>query len=266
MGANKRTERPGVEKRDVSVADIVVSCLPTIELVARRLTRNPTEAADLVQETCRRAIEKSSYFRHRSNPAGWLCRILQRICYDRQRRRRHELPIADLALPASEPEPISSWRWISDEDYAEAFARLSPAHQLTYRRHVTDGDSYKDIASDLKISRDTVGVRIMRARAHMRSFLEERLNVRKRRAECMSVLGRPRVRKRMNNVERRASARGTVEETPQPPPDVCFDEDDLYQTNARLNVLFSRNAVVPPKLTKPSNASNVIIDLDDYDR
>ena len=168
MGANKRTERPGVEKREVSVADIVVSCLPKIERVATRLTRDPTEAADLVQETCRRAIEKSSYFRHRSNPAGWLCRILQHICYDCQRRRRRELPMPDLALPASEQEPISSWRWISDEDYAEAFARLSPAHQLTYRRHVTDGDSYKDIASDLNISPDTVGVRIMRARANMR--------------------------------------------------------------------------------------------------
>ena len=41
MGANKRTERPGVEKREVSVADIVVSCLPKIvdADVATRLTR-----------------------------------------------------------------------------------------------------------------------------------------------------------------------------------------------------------------------------------
>lgn len=174
---------------DPSIEQVVVECLPILAGVAARLTRSPHEAADLVQETCCRAIEKARYLRDRSNPVGWLCRILQNICCDRQRRLRREVPFNDLVVSAAEEGPVTAWRWISDEEYARALASLSPIHHLTYTRHVVEGHSYADIAVELGISPRTVGVRLMRARAKMRLFLEGRLNARDRRAACKSVPG-----------------------------------------------------------------------------
>jgi RNA polymerase sigma-70 factor, ECF subfamily len=158
---------------DLSVEGVLIACLPRLARVATRLTRSSAEAADLVQETCCRAIEKAPRFRNRSNPFGWLCRILHNICYDRQRRYRRERPLDDQVAPAMELEPIAAWRRVSDEQYSAAVASLSPMHQVTYRRRIVEGESYARIAADLGISRQTVGVRLLRARAEIRLFLED---------------------------------------------------------------------------------------------
>jgi len=160
-----------IQTNDRSVEELLVEQLPRLSRVAIRLTGSATDAADLVQETCCRVIAKARYFRERSNAFGWFSRILQNIYYDRQRRRRPEVPLGEHDIAGSESQSIPSWRWVSDDEYAEALSLLPTVYRITYHRYAIDGHSYEAIARDLGISRVTVGVRLMRARTKIRFLL-----------------------------------------------------------------------------------------------
>jgi RNA polymerase sigma-70 factor (ECF subfamily) len=144
---------------------------------ARRLTGRNAEASDLVQETCRRAIESRVRFTVGSDMRAWLCCILRNLHRDRLRRRSRETLVGDhdvqFAMPA--PEPTPTWARVSDDDLQLAVASLHPQYRDAFVLHEIDGRSYGDIARELRVPSSTVGTRILRARQHLRSFLLDRL-------------------------------------------------------------------------------------------
>lgn len=98
--------------------------VPGLLRFARRLTRTPADAEDLVQETLTRAIERAHTFRGESSLATWLHRIEHHLAVDGARRGWHdrEVPVDDVAA-ATEVEQ----RWASDEYTVDAEALVARA-------------------------------------------------------------------------------------------------------------------------------------------
>jgi RNA polymerase sigma-70 factor (ECF subfamily) len=157
---------------------LLVQNLPELAGYARRLTGRTAEANDLVQETCRRAIESRLRFTVGSDMRAWLCCILRNLHRDRLRRRSRETLVGDhdvqFAMPATEPTP--TWARVSDADFDEAIASLHPQYRDAFVLHEIDGRSYGEIARALCVPSSTVGTRILRARQQLKTFLLERLN------------------------------------------------------------------------------------------
>lgn len=66
--------------------DDAVAHLDTLHAVACRLTRNPTEAEDLVQDTVVKAMRARDQFQPGTNMKAWLCRILTNTFINKYRR------------------------------------------------------------------------------------------------------------------------------------------------------------------------------------
>ena len=87
-------DHPLVEPLTASrFADAVLQSLPCLRAVARKLTPVPADAADLVQATVLRALEKQDRFTFVSDAGfrGWLVAIMQNIQCDLVRKRRREV-------------------------------------------------------------------------------------------------------------------------------------------------------------------------------
>lgn len=154
----------------------LVESLVDLRGYARRLTGDASDAGDLVQETCRRAIESRALFIAGSDIRAWLCCIVRNLYRDRLRRLSREVLVSDYdQAPAWTPERRPCWALVSDDDLALALASLQPQYQETYVLYAVGGQSYQEIARRLHVTSSTVGTRILRARLLLREFLMKRI-------------------------------------------------------------------------------------------
>jgi RNA polymerase sigma-70 factor (ECF subfamily) len=156
------------------------------------LSRDRTEAEDLVQETCVRAIQAKENLRSDSNVKGWLFTILRNIWLNRLRRRQAtpkmvELDMdesaAQIAVEASKDPYALYVSKVEREQVREAIQRLSKEFRevIVLREY---GDlSYQEIASVLGCPAGTVMSRLGRARSKLRSLLSDTLRTPDRRAK-----------------------------------------------------------------------------------
>src|ERR671932_1961918 len=106
--------------------------------VARHLTRDPDEAADLVQETYARAFRSWRSFTPGTNLRAWLLRILTNINIDRGRRQQRSPDIQPLEegdyflynrLEETSDGPTDEERVVerlSQDDVVAALSAVSP--------------------------------------------------------------------------------------------------------------------------------------------
>ena len=115
--------------------------LPKLRRYARSLTRNTTDAEDLVQRCLVRALSRQHLWREGSNLSAWLCTILHNEFVDDLRRRvreREGLKIVDMppvAMPHSDPEVSCRIR-----ELQHAFTELPAWQQEIVLRIVLDGE------------------------------------------------------------------------------------------------------------------------------
>jgi RNA polymerase sigma-70 factor (ECF subfamily) len=162
-------------------AEIVRHFQRPVYRVAYALTRNPSDADDLAQETFVRAYQAIGRFRAGEPLYPWLSRITVNLTYSlfRQRKRRPETSI--------EPLLETGRQWAGADDPAEraaesdqherlaaAFAELSHEHQAVLTLRVVEGLSYDDIARALGVPPGTVMSRLSRARADLRTRFQAR--------------------------------------------------------------------------------------------
>lgn len=146
--------------------------------LARSIVGNKTDAEDLVQETCRRALEHAQQFVANTNLRGWLTSILRNVHRDRLRRSALEIlsPMvgehlaAGTEVAAADPRDLPLWRRLPDQALVEAVRKMPALYREVYALR-EDGWVYGEIARKLNISVATVATRIFRARAWLRDQL-----------------------------------------------------------------------------------------------
>ncbi len=169
-------------------AGFVAECLPLageLQGTAVRLTRNPDDARDLVQETMMRAMVAWSRFAPGSNVRAWLYRILTNSFINGYRkRRRHQRFGAERPGDArmavygtiedhtGDPTEVITEALLSDEVTA-ALDRLGPDYREVVQRADLGGEKYKDIADALDVPIGTVMSRLFRARRQLEVELRD---------------------------------------------------------------------------------------------
>src|SRR5437660_7515187 len=165
----------------------VIAQLDSLYRTALRLTHNPQEAEDLVQETMLKAFRFAHTYQPGTNLRAWLFRILNTSAINRYRKQASHptttsLPegedfylynrIKDLTgqeLNIGAEEEVL--RHYLDEDVYNALNELPPNFRMAVILADIEGLSYKEIAEALNIPIGTVMSRISRARRQLQRSL-----------------------------------------------------------------------------------------------
>jgi RNA polymerase sigma-70 factor (ECF subfamily) len=159
--------------------DLVRDHASRVYRLAYGLTRNPHDAEDLTQNVFDRVFRNLASYKP-GNFDGWLYRITVNLFRDQLRRsRRLRLePLREDAVnlyPARQPSPEqAASEPVFDDDVREALAALHPDVRNTVLLFDVDGLTYDEIAAALGVPRGTVGSRIHRGRAQLRTALAHR--------------------------------------------------------------------------------------------
>ena len=140
---------------------------------AVRLTRNPEDASDLVQESYLRAFRTYDNFVPGTNAKAWLFRILLSIFANDQRKRRRQRVVAVEELePHFDRDAEETWRngrgaATAVENAAaleEALACLPEDYRAVVHLVDVEGMTYEEAAEALQCPLGTVRSRLSRAR------------------------------------------------------------------------------------------------------
>jgi RNA polymerase sigma factor (sigma-70 family) len=142
--------------------------------MAFRLAKNGPDAADLLQATCLRALEKRHLFLQGSaaDLRNWLIKIMRNLHLDGVRRRASEVLVDCVEeTAAAETVPLPSWKMLDERALWSAIRQLAPGLREVYRLVAIERLPYATISRRLRISVTTVATRIHRARALLRQNL-----------------------------------------------------------------------------------------------
>ena len=153
--------------------DDVIAQLAPLRRYARTLTRDETQAEDLVHDALVRAYERRATFRAGTNLRTWLLSILHNTFIDGRRQReaelRREAETSRLAEITAAPDQESSVRL---QQISRAFLTLPDEQRAVLHLVAIEGLPYKEAANALGIPIGTLMSRLGRARAALRAFEE----------------------------------------------------------------------------------------------
>jgi RNA polymerase sigma-70 factor, ECF subfamily len=168
----------------------VACCRRELYPTALRMTRNPTDAEDLVQETMARAYAGLRNFTPGTNARAWLYRIMANTFVNSYRKRKRE-PIQVLSpdfetpattgnipcpvttelagsAPSAEAEVLGQFAY---SDVQQALRALPECFRKTIYLADVEGYSYQDVAEIIGVPIGTVMSRLHRARRRLRTLL-----------------------------------------------------------------------------------------------
>ncbi len=169
---------PDIRKDDDDFADQATSHLDALYACACRLTRNPTEAEDLVQDAMVKAIRAKEQFQPGTNLKAWLFRILTNPFINKYRRGGLERsvfegpdadPLVDGWVSAStmrqlrDPETVALTPLVEGE-VQRALDALPPEFRLAVILCDVEEFSYEEIARIMGCPIGTVMSRLHRGR------------------------------------------------------------------------------------------------------
>jgi len=154
---------------------------------ALRMTRNASDAEDLVQETSAKAYAAFHQFKPGTNLRAWLNRILANTFINGYRKRRRE-PVQELGGDLEREWQSEGSPWLQQARSAEAEAMdrlpdteimqalldLPESFRMTVYLADVEGYPYKEIAEIMGTPVGTVMSRLHRARGRLREALADR--------------------------------------------------------------------------------------------
>jgi len=170
--------------------DLSMEYMPALYSAALRMTRNPADAEDLVQETYLKAYRAFGGFTEGTNLKAWLYRILTNTYINSYRaaKRRPEISdvedVEDLYLyrrlgpmdgngapgRSAEDEALDSF---TDDEVKAALESLPEAFRMAVLLADVEGFSYKEIAEITDVPIGTVMSRIHRGRRALQKALHQ---------------------------------------------------------------------------------------------
>ncbi|MEP9354072.1 sigma-70 family RNA polymerase sigma factor [Xanthobacter sp. KR7-65] len=145
----------------------VLEFLPALRAFARSLTRNRTEADDLVQETLLKALSNIDKFDPGTNLRAWLFTILRNTYYTEIRKRRRENDgMSALAQQDTNIGPSQEWS-ATLTSLKDALAQLPDDQREALVLVGAAGLSYEEAADVCGCALGTIKSRVNRARAKL---------------------------------------------------------------------------------------------------
>jgi RNA polymerase sigma-70 factor, ECF subfamily len=182
-----RTPRPLTLPDRPPFADVARAHLDRLYGFCIRLTGDPSDAEDIVQETLLRAMRAYDGLREPSRAKGWLFAIATNAWRDLSRARGRE--VATIPIDAVDPDgdEFSLFRTIAiedpfpysdelhldflrlfrDEDVSAVFGAITPAFRLPLILTVVHGFSCKEASAILEIPLGTLLSRLHRGRKQL---------------------------------------------------------------------------------------------------
>lgn len=157
---------------DAATRNELVSLVPELRAFAISLSRNPSVADDLVQETVLKAWAKLDSFEPGTNMRAWLFTILRNTFYSDARKGKREVADVDGAYAAQLSQKPDHDGRLALRDFAVAFAKLPDEQREVLILIGASGLSYEEAAETCGCAVGTVKSRLNRGRARLAELLE----------------------------------------------------------------------------------------------
>ncbi len=143
---------------------------------ALHLTRNKSDAEDLVQDTYLRAYVHFGRFEKGTNLKAWMFKILRNTFINRYNKKKNQgisidLDAVEHRLEA--PSPPHDITTLTGQDLEAALKQLPDDYRIAVVLAFVEGFSYREIATVMDCPIGTVMSRICRARRRLRKLLAE---------------------------------------------------------------------------------------------